>query len=69
MRFITAIAVAISASASFVAAQDKCDAQNIRHLRRRLPIPHRRLQREPQRLHLSLRRLQRCSRLLQQLPW
>ncbi|OAG18285.1 hypothetical protein CC77DRAFT_223095 [Alternaria alternata] len=29
MRFITAIAVAISASASFVAAQDKCDAQNI----------------------------------------
>ncbi|KAG9190660.1 hypothetical protein G6011_08748 [Alternaria panax] len=29
MRFITAVAVAISASASFVAAQDKCDAQNI----------------------------------------
>ncbi|KAF1940769.1 hypothetical protein EJ02DRAFT_220570 [Clathrospora elynae] len=29
MRFSTAIAIAFSASASFVAAQDKCEAQNI----------------------------------------
>jgi hypothetical protein len=29
MRFITAIAVALSATVSLVAAQDKCDAQNI----------------------------------------
>ncbi|RAR11581.1 gpi anchored serine-threonine rich protein [Stemphylium lycopersici] len=29
MRFTTAVAVAFTASISFVAAQDKCDAQNI----------------------------------------